>query len=376
MSKIWKKLQIKIDNNSIDEKNHTMWATISTSNKDRDGDVVLQNWDLDNFKNNPVFVNSHKYTDATEVIGKVDQVRKDKNGNLEGKFRFAVEENPKAEVIFKLYAGGFLNAVSAGFQPKEFGSDGEIKESELLEVSAVPIPANAMALAKSKGINVEKLFKTISSARTPDYEGTETTSWEDVSKDLENFIDGYYAQNPDAEPESQEEIPERVEDMPAAMKKWIALKSLLGSADAETFKELSFFPVVNPNTDKLNKGALVAVRSGRGQQADIPSDVYESASEKAKSLLEEEFDVEYEDSISEETEKTHKELKEKIKNLEKELQEIKNDNNSDKSEVVIKAITNLSEQLKVETRSQSDRAEKKRLINKAARNLIEKKGRL
>lgn len=151
----------------IDKEKFTLEAIFSTSKEDRHGDVVLQEgWDLKNFKKNPVILNSHNYGDATEVIGKASNV-KVVDGKLEGKITFAVNENPKAKVIFDLYAGGFLNAFSVGFMVKKFAElAGEtdyftISESELLEVSAVSVPANAYALAKSKGIDVDSLEASV-----------------------------------------------------------------------------------------------------------------------------------------------------------------------------------------------------------------------
>lgn len=157
MSEQIKKL-FNIEKKSVDIDNASLEAVFSTSNEDRHGDVVVQNWDLKAFKKNPVILNSHTYGDATEVIGKAEKVAI-KDGKLEGRIKFAVNENPKAKIIFDLYANGFLNAFSVGFIPLEFGKKGEIIRSELLEVSAVAVPANAMALAKAKGIDVEQLYE-------------------------------------------------------------------------------------------------------------------------------------------------------------------------------------------------------------------------
>ena len=133
-------------------------AIFSTDDEDRHGDIVRQDWDLKSFKKNPVIMNSHNYQDATEVIGRASDVAV-KDGKLQGKIVFAVDENPKAKIIYDLYAGGFLNAFSVGFIPKQFSDKGEILKSELLEVSAVSVPANAMALAKAKGIKVDELYE-------------------------------------------------------------------------------------------------------------------------------------------------------------------------------------------------------------------------
>lgn len=157
-------MEMPVEVKTIDKEAGTLEAIFSTQDVDRHGDVVLQEgWDLTNFKKNPVILNSHNYGDASEVIGKASGVSIDKK-KLQGKITFAVNENPKAKVIFDLYAGGFLNAFSVGFIPSKFkeNKDGStdyytIAEAELLEVSAVSVPANARALAKAKGIDIDTL---------------------------------------------------------------------------------------------------------------------------------------------------------------------------------------------------------------------------
>jgi hypothetical protein len=127
---------------------------------------------------------------------------------------------------------------------------------------------------------LEMAENVLSEARTPTYDGTETQSWADVSKDLEAWAD---ALDVDAD---------TVGEMTADEKATVAEHTLLGDADAETWQELSFFPVVNPNTGDLNRGALMAVLSGRGAQADIPEDTLSSARSVAERLLDDEFDAE------------------------------------------------------------------------------------
>lgn len=126
--------------------------------------------------------------------------------------------------------------------------------------------------------NAEMITNQRSEARTPEYDGTETQSWGDVSKDLTAWADAL-----DIDASS-------VGEMTAEEKQTVAAHTLLGDAEADTWQELSYFPVVNPNTGNLNRGALMAVLSGRGAQADIPDDVLESARNVAENLLSEEFD--------------------------------------------------------------------------------------
>jgi hypothetical protein len=77
--------------------------------------------------------------------------------------------------------------------------------------------------------------------------------------------------------------------LPEDVKKWISSKSLLGDPKAETSRDLLFFPVVNPSNNKLNKGALNSVMSGRGAQAEISSGARSSARNKAEHLLKTNF---------------------------------------------------------------------------------------
>jgi len=117
---------------------------MSTAVEDRHGEIVFQNWDLENFKKNPVFLDSHNYGSIEHIIGKVHNISQD-NGRLEGDIEFALD-NPKGALAFKLALGGFLNATSVGFIPKNFDDKGNITSAELLEDSAVSVPANAQAL--------------------------------------------------------------------------------------------------------------------------------------------------------------------------------------------------------------------------------------
>ena len=123
----------------------------------------------------------------------------------------------------------------------------------------------------------------IRNARTPSYEGTEDTAWGGVSKTLSAYIDGYYKHSGAQKPE---DVPSTIAGLDAKAKQWIASKTLAGNATATTSGELISYPVVNPNTNKLNKGALVAAKQ-RGSQFNR-NDVVS----KANSLLKKEFEIE------------------------------------------------------------------------------------
>ncbi len=128
------------------------------------------------------------------------------------------------------------------------------------------------------GIKFETAIRGTS--RRPTFDGTETISWAEVDKTFGAFARGVGS---DAD---------RVEDLTQSQKTRIAAHSLLGSAQADTFDDLIFFPVVNPSTGKLNAGGLRGVLSGRGSQAKIPQSAKDSAQNMARRLLRENFQEE------------------------------------------------------------------------------------
>ena len=111
----------------------------------------------------------------------------------------------------------------------------------------------------------------LSTARTPDYSGTSTGEWSRPRFEDFGFEEG------------------SVNDLTDEQKRRVASISLLGDPQADSFSEMTFFPVVDADGD-LYENALDAVLGGRGAQADIPADALESARAKARSLLESEFD--------------------------------------------------------------------------------------
>lgn len=130
--------------------------TASDDTLDRYDEVIdAQGWDLTNYQRNPVFQNSHKYGDVVFTLGK--SLETVVRGNaLVQRIEFAVDINPVARLAYDLYKGGFLNAVSVGFIPLEWEEGGgatkyrrKFIKQELLELSAVSIPANPNALANA-----------------------------------------------------------------------------------------------------------------------------------------------------------------------------------------------------------------------------------
>jgi HK97 family phage prohead protease len=143
-----------------DEEKYIIRGVFSTGDVDRQGEVVVQDgWKLDEFLKNPVILWAHDHWQP--AIGKIVELSKTAIG-LEGAIQFAAQEYEFAKTIYNLYKSGFMRAFSVGFQNDKYEIDQEkdiiyLKENTLYEISAVNIPANAAALAYSKGIEMSPL---------------------------------------------------------------------------------------------------------------------------------------------------------------------------------------------------------------------------
>jgi HK97 family phage prohead protease len=129
----------------------------SDGSVDRMGDTIAPDgWEIAAFMHNPVVLWAH---DAmTPPIGRASNIAVE-GERLMGDVEFAAPEvYPFAETIYQLVRSRFLGACSVGFAPLEysfsrdpdrpFGIDFE--RQELLELSIVPIPANANALVQRR----------------------------------------------------------------------------------------------------------------------------------------------------------------------------------------------------------------------------------
>jgi len=149
----------------------TVTFVFSDASVDRYGDTIDQRgWVLDKYRSNPVVLFGHDDKSVASVVGKATNVRIE-GGALMGDIEFApASANPDAEVVYQLVKGGYLNSVSVGFQPLEWSLSKDksrpggvdFKKQELLEISVVPVPANANALvqAKAAGIDIDRIGLT------------------------------------------------------------------------------------------------------------------------------------------------------------------------------------------------------------------------
>ena len=124
----------------------------STGEVDRHGDTVApEGWRLDAYRDNPVVLWAHDYGEP--AIGRAEAVWSDGRA-LRARLEFAPTEF--AGQVERLYRQGYQKGVSVGFRPLRFEERRDpvngaflgirFLEQELLEISAVPVPANGGAL--------------------------------------------------------------------------------------------------------------------------------------------------------------------------------------------------------------------------------------
>ena len=140
---------------------------------DRQGEVVtLEGWDFTQYLTNPVVLDSHQYTSIEAIVGRCVAISRSDAGWL-ADIRF--NDSEYGALARSLVEGGDLRAVSVGFRPLaiEYPDMASLRASravdddtikalvtvapdprtavrhvrkELLEISVVPIPANADAI--------------------------------------------------------------------------------------------------------------------------------------------------------------------------------------------------------------------------------------
>ena len=168
-------------NSEVEEESASpMTFVISSEEVDRHGDVVLtQGWRLQSYRRNPVFLWAHDY--SRPVIGRAVSVWTEP-GQLLARMEFAPTDF--AREVASLYRSGYQQGVSVGFKPLRYEErrDGRtgaflgirFLEQELLEVSAVPVPANRQALRRGvalrqaqgeRAIPLEDVLAVLRSAR-------------------------------------------------------------------------------------------------------------------------------------------------------------------------------------------------------------------
>lgn len=149
-----------------DSEDTGRFKVVATSDDmDRDGEIIaVEGWDFENFNKNPVLLWGHDF--YSMPIGKVTKLTRDGN-KIIAEGIFAPTE--RGQEVRKAYDGEFLNTVSVGFIPRERKGN-TITKSELLELSFVPVPANANAVALRA---VEELSTKMLGGKSESEEGEE-----------------------------------------------------------------------------------------------------------------------------------------------------------------------------------------------------------
>lgn len=179
---------------------------------------------------------------------------------------------------------------------------------------ALDIDEVSRAVAKDlqeKGLNQEQMQEVfnvdiedlkvgesmLNQVRTPNYSGTETSpSWGEIDglTTLNAWIDSYFEHSGDA-PEERDDLANEWGELPQQARTWIANRSLLGDANADSWGEGLVLPVVNPNSDNLNLSGLRAARQRASQVSGITETLVNQVMNRTETLAEEEFDHEFEE---------------------------------------------------------------------------------
>ncbi len=133
---------------------------LSTDVVDRMGDIVEQNWQLKDFKKNPIALFMHDHKSPIGVWKNV----KVESGKLVGTLQLAAEgTSDLIDTIRSLIAQRILKAVSVGFSvggyEVRYDENGNyqgytLQNPDLNEASIVSVPANQEALQTAKSFNL------------------------------------------------------------------------------------------------------------------------------------------------------------------------------------------------------------------------------
>lgn len=171
MDKIFK--QFTVESKAIDAEAGIYEAIISTESVDRSGDIVrADGCRYDKYLQNPVVLWAHEYDELP--VAKCIGIQIMPGRGVMARFQFPEwEVSSDADTVRRMWAGGFLNATSIGFQALKaapidiknpWGAQ-EYLEWEILEFSIVPVPANGEALRLAvKQLTERKAGRVLSAA--------------------------------------------------------------------------------------------------------------------------------------------------------------------------------------------------------------------
>lgn len=152
----------------VDEQTRTIRGAVASDESiDSHGSkIVAKGWRFTRFANNPVLMWNHAWARYScpakpeDMLGNASAAVK--KGQLLSDLRFDTKEvNPCAEMVYQQFKSGTVRMLSVGFYPVKYHYEAQgegqrdllvIDEAELLEISVVPIGANANANAGIYGM--------------------------------------------------------------------------------------------------------------------------------------------------------------------------------------------------------------------------------
>jgi len=149
------KMSVRAFTKKVDDK---LIAVASTEEKDRVGTIIrASGWQLKNFKKNPVLPFAHNYHELP--VGIIKNIRvENKELIFEPVFHEITQLSREVKQMYEA-SPAIMRAFSVGFILLKLDKEDPsiIVKQELLEISAVPVPANASALSKiSKSLDKNK----------------------------------------------------------------------------------------------------------------------------------------------------------------------------------------------------------------------------
>jgi len=158
----------KAEIKSTKKEDFTVTAVVSTKKVDRDGDIVLPDAfskRLKTFKDHPILLSSHTYSDLRKQIGEVANLKITDTG-LEADLKYYVGQgNPEADWAWVLaekgiasFSIGFIGHAYDFIEEKDeasgtkFVSGRKFTDVELLEISQVTVPSNRGALQMGRSM--------------------------------------------------------------------------------------------------------------------------------------------------------------------------------------------------------------------------------
>lgn len=161
-------------------------VVMSTEEVNRNGRLVVSNFIVEYYKENPVLLDSHRYDSIEHIVGRVENL-KTENGKLTGEMVF--NDQAKGRMAEELIDNGFLKAVSIGYIPVEFTEEETddgiitiISKAELLELSMVSVPSNRKALLKKMETMEDKDVEKVKDVLKEQGKTLSTTNENDIKE--------------------------------------------------------------------------------------------------------------------------------------------------------------------------------------------------